>query len=283
MAIWVREDKVGKTFTLPSPKDKEHLMQDQIWIQVPTSKLSFAAVYVPPGEQYVREEQLHLLLDFISISQKLGLRPIILGDLNVHDVHVVDVNIQNPQMRLEHIFLTYMLAFCEMKCATVGEGGNTATRIPEGGRRFQQPSTLDYIVVEENLEIGPLVIDADRIISMPSDHVMIYVEVIVNNQVGTGPIPEIEQPMGAIWDRIGMRNEDRMHDFAQAIAEKVEDQVQFDDIQLEYDRLHELIHNTAKSFFLNENPRRREIRLPRRYYELRSTLRKARKILRENQ
>ena len=123
VALWIREDRVGKTFTLPSPTDKEHLMQDQIWIQVPASKLSFAAVYIPPGEQNVREEQLHLLLDFISISQKLGLRPIILGDLNVHDVHDVDAHIQNPQMRLEHIFLTYMFAFCEMKCATVGGGG----------------------------------------------------------------------------------------------------------------------------------------------------------------
>ena len=100
VTIWVREDKVGKTFTLPAPMDKEHLMQDQIWIQVPANKLSLAAVYIPPGEQCIREEQLHLLLDFISISQKLGLRPIILGDLNVHDVHVVDANIQNPQMRL---------------------------------------------------------------------------------------------------------------------------------------------------------------------------------------
>ena len=129
-----------------------------------------------------------------------------------------------------------MLAFCEMKCATVGEGGNMATRIPEGGRRFQQPSTLDYIVVEENLEICPLIIDADKIISMPSDHVMIYVEVIVNNQSGSGTIPEIEQPMGVIWDRKGMRNEERMHDFAQAVAKKMEDQVQCDDIQLEQNR-----------------------------------------------
>ena len=104
VAMWVREDRVGKTFVLPSPTDKEYLMQDQIWIQAPASKLSFAAVYVPPGEQQFREEQLQLLLDFISISQRLGLRPIILGDLNVHDVQVVDANIPNPQMRLEHIF-----------------------------------------------------------------------------------------------------------------------------------------------------------------------------------
>ena len=88
---------------------------------------------------------------------------------------------------------------------------------------------------------------------------------------------------GFHWDRRGMRNEDKMHDFAESLTEKVEDQIPKDDIQLEYDRLHELVQNTAKSFFLKENSGRRGIRLPKRYYELRSTLRKARKQLRENQ
>ena len=84
-----------------------------------------------------------------------------------------------------------MLAFCEMKCTVVEGGGNAATRIPEGGRRFQQPTTLDYIVLEENLECSSLIVDSDRLISIPSDHVMIYMEVNIDKNEYVGPIPEM--------------------------------------------------------------------------------------------
>ena len=158
-----------------------------------------------------------------------------------------------------------------------------ATQIPEGGRRFQQPTTLDYILLEENLDFNSLVVDSDRLISIPSDHVMIYVEVNINKNEYVGPIPVMESNDGFHWDRRAMRNEERMHEFADSLTENLMDQNPNDDIQLEYDRLHKIIQHTAKSFFLKENAGRRGVRLPRRYYELRSTLRKARKQLRENQ
>ena len=85
-----------------------------------------------------------------------------MGDLNIHDVHDVEARVENAQMKLEHIFMTYMLAHFELKCVTSSYGNGMATRIPEGGRRFQRPSTLDYIIVEDNKDTSPLIVDSDR-------------------------------------------------------------------------------------------------------------------------
>ena len=58
--------------------------------------------------------------------------------------------------------------------------------------------------MEDNKDTSPLIVDSDRLLSVPSDHVLIYTEVYMR---GYEP-QEVEESerSGELWNRVKMRN-----------------------------------------------------------------------------
>ena len=109
VALYVDERKFGCSYVLPFPQSDVFKDIQQIWIQMPRSGLAVAVVYVPPGGDLAgRQEQLLAIAEFCEIAESHGLRPIIMGDLNIHDLEDVRVEHLDPNMRQEHTFINDM-------------------------------------------------------------------------------------------------------------------------------------------------------------------------------
>ena len=149
VALYVDERKFGCSYVLPFPQSDVFKDIQQIWIQMTRSGLAVAVVYVPPGDLAGHQEQLLAIAEFCEIAESLELRPIIMGDLNIHDLEEVRVEYLDPNMRQEHTFINDMCRLNRLKVVRNESGKCGPTRIPERGRRFQKPSMLDYIIVDE--------------------------------------------------------------------------------------------------------------------------------------
>ena len=251
----------------------------QIWIQMPRSGIAVAIVYVPPGDLAGRQEQLLTIADFCEIAESLELRPIIMGDLNIHDLEKVRVDHLDPNMRQEHTFINNMCRLNSLKVVKNESGKCGPTRIPERGQRFQKPSTLDYIIVDEQLQAADLHVDGERKYSLPSDHIMIHTYI----KYGGMKEREMVDVGGEIegWSRRKLRDDELIHQYT-TYMEDIWDNV-YDgqgSIQQKYDVMVENIRQGGKMRFSFVHREKRDIIFPPQLIRFKSTIRKVRKEIR---
>ena len=108
VVLYLDERKVGPSYLLPFPQGERFDDIQQVWVQMPRSKLAIAVVYIPPGDTAARQEQLLAIADFCEISEILNLYPIIMGDFNIHDLEIINVDYLDANMRQEHAFVNDM-------------------------------------------------------------------------------------------------------------------------------------------------------------------------------
>ena len=211
VALWVRESDMGRSFDMPMPMSYDKgTLQEQLWVQIPTLGVAVAVVYNAPAILDVKMEQYALLEEFLSACKNMRLKPIIMGDFNVTESFNVDNNDE------EALFLRNFVRVNDLVALEV-QNGESFMRIPEGGRRFQRSSTIDYIFVPNNFENCTLMVDCEREISLPSDHVMLVGKCSVLNVTQKEEVHD-ERPC-SVWSKKKLRNAQKLREFQDIMME----------------------------------------------------------------
>ena len=238
-------------------------------------------VYCPPGDTLYRLELLHLLLDFIMLSESLHLKPIIMGDFNIHDLHVVGgrAEFANHDIECEHALVQGIMQVSDLQVMTDEGGEVDPTRQPEDGRAYQRPAVLDYIIVPVSMMNNSLKVDVDRNNSLYSDHVMIEIELKFDNNLIIHGEPQ--RAMFECWNKRDLRNEVAMRQYTESMGESWAEVFVVPGVQETYDQIHDAVQEVGMGMFKKVvKPKPRICRMPAQYYKLRSNLRKCRKELR---
>ena len=283
VALWIDESRTGKTYSLPMPKEKEHLYSEQVWVQIPKCHIAVAVVYYPPGDVVYRLELLHLILDFIILCESLNLSPIIMGDFNIHDLHVPheDMHFHIPGMEEEHALMQGIMEASELRVMTDEHDGILPTRVPEDGRADQRPSVLDYVIVPSSVMNKSIKVDEERVTSLYSDHVMISCTLQIHDYLTvSGEMPK--QPFEC-WIKKELRNDATMRQYTMDLEEIWREEDIVEGVQDQYEQIKDGIQRVAYVHFKRMiKPKPRICRMPPEFYKLRSKLRKCRKMIRRH-